>query len=185
MAKDSIQPMNQTGTFSDLESRVRQLEAERDAAVARADAAESRVGTLESEGSERRYSGDKPVISATRNKPTWPFKVHCAAIPKLPANSFPHPKVPDEVIEAVDESEAIRQFCLMRKDEKDRQLDPTRYQFQATCLKDNERQQRIINRLNNRRAVAAGKLDVLTREEEFRAPEQNAKAQGKRLSLAS
>lgn len=177
MAKEnesSILPVN----TSSLEVRLKQLEAERDEAIRRAESAEARAGALESGGSDRHYTGDKPVVPATRNKQTWPFRVHCNA----PKN---HPDIPDEDITAVDESEAIRQFCLMRKDEKQRQLDPTRYVFSVTCLKPIERAQQQANKINNRRAVAAGKLDVLSRQEEFRSPEANAKAQGKRLSTAS
>jgi hypothetical protein len=163
-----------------MEARIKQLEAERDAAIAdrdtavsRADTAQARVGALESEGSDRHYAGDKPVLSATRNKPTWPFLVHCVGIPKNVPGKPLHPDVPDEVIHAVDESEAIRQFCLMRKDDQGRQLDVTRYAFIVTCQKEKARHQLTINRLNNRRLVNAGKLRVLDREQELRVPEKN------------
>jgi len=161
------------------EERIKQLEADLAAANQRANVAEAQFA----QGSDRRAGEDKPVVSATRNKPTWPFNVSLVGMPKLEVNSPPHPKVPDTNITAVDESEAIRQFCLMHRDEHGKQLDPTRYSFRAVCLQENARKQQAINKVNNRRLVSQGNLQVLTREEEFQTPEQNAKRQ--KMSLAS
>lgn len=143
----------------DLEARIRQLEAERDAAVQRADAADARANVLEADGDNRRYTGDKPVESATRKKPVWPFAVKVTAMPKG------HPAVADRKIQAVDESEAIRQFCLMSKDEKGRQLDPTRYQFHAECT-DPKREAHLLEKQRHRRAVALGHEDPRPRGKE-------------------
>lgn len=156
---------NQSGLSNpggDLQARIRQLESQLATANERADMAEARAGQLESEGSSRNYSGPKPVEPATRNKPTWKFKVRCAA---KPTTNPPHPDVPDQTINAVDESEAIRQFCLTSKDEKGRQLDPTRYQFQVDCI-DPRREANLLEKQRHRRAVALGHEDPRPRGKE-------------------
>lgn len=154
----------------ELLARIKQLEAERDAANSRADSAEARAIAAESIDGGRAYSGDKPVIPATTRKPLWLFRVRCSAMPAG------HPALPELEIKAVDESEAVRQFCLLSKDDKGRQLDPTRYQFTATCLDDQKRSQLIHNRVNNRRLVASGKFNTLpSRDDELKPPQENAR----------
>lgn len=158
---------------NDVNARIAELEAERDAALQLAEGAQNELAQARAQGSTRRGDEEKEVKSATRNKPLWPFNVRSLSLPKLDANSPRHPELPVVRIDAVDESEAIRQYCLMHKDEQGRQLDPTRYTFRAECLKEREREQQRINKVNNRRLVADGKLPVLTRAQELRPPEVN------------
>ncbi len=136
------------------EAELTRLREELAAKDVRLQEVETRLGKAEQELAERpdldalgssTSGGLIREVTTTTTKPTWRFRVKDQR-GLFEAKDF----------KVVDESEAIRLFCVTTKDAQGKTIDPTRHRFSVECLDEKARTQAIREQIQTSTANLAG-----------------------------